>query len=204
MVQPGVQRGALIVSFHGSVPDDKKMFSFTNMQSCDSIASLKQVISGNFGIPAIMQTIKNQLGQVLADNFDFRAIQKPIECHLMRPSHIYIRLRLNDGRENMQQVAVQYEFVCDANAEVLQVEVSLSETFLSLKQRVAQIFNASANDIVFLFRDNLSIFIPNEATVRCYELILCERTLGPVPLGVPLLNRAHPFVSREIWFYFRL
>jgi hypothetical protein len=174
MVQPGVQRGALIVSFHGSVPGDKKMFSFTNLQPRDSIASLKQVISGSFGIPAIMQTIKTHLGLVLAHDCDFRTIKKPIECHLMRPSHIYIRLRLNDGRENMQQVAFICEFSCDANAEDLQVEVSLSETFLSLKQRVAQIFNASANDIVFLVRDNLSIFIPNEATVGCYELVLCE------------------------------
>lgn len=51
----------------------------------------------------------------------------------------------------------------------------LHETFLSLKSRVAEILNVTAQEIMFHFRDDLSIFIPDQQKVGCFQLYLCEK-----------------------------
>jgi hypothetical protein len=50
--------------------------------------------------------------------------------------------------------------------------VSMSETFLALKERVAPMFKTQAQEIVFLFRGDLSIFVRDDLTLGSFQLIL--------------------------------
>jgi hypothetical protein len=106
VVEPGVQRGAVIVNICMSVPADKRPYSFFNLEANLSIANLKQLIFVRLGIPASAQAMKSDLGIALIDEVKVRHAPQPIECHvMMRACRISVRLRMNDGRENTAEVA---------------------------------------------------------------------------------------------------
>jgi hypothetical protein len=67
----------------------------------------------------------------------------------------------------------------DSHDGIVQVEVSFSETYLSLKQRAALLFNIHAQEIVFLFRDDLSISIRDDDIVGRHTIPLCEKQNSP-------------------------
>jgi hypothetical protein len=105
LIQPGVLPNAVVVSIHISEPVDHKNFSFFNLASHSTIGMLKQLISDKFGILAIMMTFKSAgNGNVLLDQYYVHSVPQPIECHLIQPSHIFVRLFLKDGQEKTEQV----------------------------------------------------------------------------------------------------
>jgi hypothetical protein len=105
LIKPGAWPNAVVVSIHISEPVDHKFFSFSNLASHITIGLLKQIISDKFGIVASMMIFKSTGNEnVLLDQDNVHSVSQPIECHLKQPSHIFIRLILNDGREKTEQV----------------------------------------------------------------------------------------------------
>jgi hypothetical protein len=76
----------------------------------------------------------------------------------------------------------------------------MSETFLALKERVAPMFKTQAQEIVFFFRGNLSIFIRDDLTVGSFQLIL--GAFRPCSFEMAL-SGAHA-CPRKMWICFRL
>lgn len=78
--------------------------------------------------------------------------------------------------------------------------MSMSETFLALKDRVAKMFKTQAQEIVFLFRDDLSIFVRDDLTVGSFQLILGTFR----PFSIEMASSLAHGVRREKWICFRL
>ena len=108
IVESGVHHGAVIVYICVSVTFgavEKKPYSFFNLPTNLSIASLKHLIFVKFDIPASAQAMKSDLGIELIDELKVVYAPQPIECHLEQLSRIFVRLQMNDGREKTVEVA---------------------------------------------------------------------------------------------------
>lgn len=81
-----------------------------------SVAGLKQLIQVKIGIPSVMQTIScEKFGYYgsLDDDYLIGSDAKTVDCHLMEPSHLFIRLRLLDGTERTEEVSVMWRSACE-------------------------------------------------------------------------------------------
>ena len=83
-----------------------------------------------------------------------------------------------------------------ATIDLQQVSVSFSETIFDLKLRVASFYKAKVGELMFHFREEPSIFIPDQQKVGCFQLLLCATApcICVPPSFIPL--NAY---RREIW-----
>jgi hypothetical protein len=177
-LQHGVLPDALLFVMQSTEPVVSIKFSVAGLGSHGlSAVDLKLLIRDKFRIPSSMNVIKSADGTVLDDCLNICSVVGPIVCHVMHPSHVFIRLRMTRGQEKIEKVfpILSLFGAISRNANAGQVPVSFAETFLSLRTRVASVFSAHADEIAFHFRGDLSILITSNQTVGNWQYILCAK-----------------------------
>lgn len=105
-LQYGVLPDAILLVMQSTEPVVSMKFSVAGLGSHGlSAVDLKLLIRDKFRIPSSMNVIKSADGTVLDDYcLDICSVVGPIVCHVMHPSHIFIRLRMTRGQEKIEKV----------------------------------------------------------------------------------------------------